>query len=146
MGVNYKSLYFDDIKTGQEITELTLPITFTKIVMGASAGRDWNPQHHDRDFVQQSMGMQDIFLATSFYMGILARFVTDWAGPESFLAALEFTMQRAIFPGDTMKITGQVAGTRVEGSRHLVDLNIQVSKEDGPTTKATATVELPSRG
>lgn len=145
MGSNYKSLYFEDVKTGHEVTELSLPITFTKVVMGASAGRDWNPQHHDRDFVQKSMGMQDIFLPTSFYMGILARFITDWAGPESFLSALEFTMQKAIYPGDIMKITGKIAGTRVDGSKHLVDLDIQVSNQNGPTTKATATVDLPSR-
>ena len=145
MVANYKSLYFEDIKIGHEVPELTFPITFTRVVMGASAGRDWNPQHNDRDFVQKKMGLRDIFLPTSFYMGILARYITDWAGPESFLSALEFRMQEPIFPGDTMRVTGKVSGTRTDDGRHLVDLDIRISTEKGPTTSASATVELSSR-
>ena len=145
MSPNYKSLFFEDVSIGSELPELSLPITLTKVVMGASAGRDWNPQHHDRDYVQKEMGLQDIFLPTSFYMGILARFITDWAGPESFLSALEFRMRESIFPSDDMKIAGKVVGTRVEDGKHLVDLDIVVSNQKGPTTYASATVELPLR-
>jgi len=145
MSANYKTLFFEDIKIGQEVPPLSMPITFTKIVMGASAARDWNLQHHDRDYVQKEMGLQDIFLSTAFYMGILARFMTDWAGPDSFLSAMDFRMQESIFPGDEMKITGKVAGTRVEADRHLVDVEILVSNQKGPTTRASATVDLPSR-
>ena len=145
MSSNYKSLFFEDVRVGEELPQLSLPVTITKLVMGDSAGRDWSPQHHDRDYVQNEMNIRDVFLPTSFYMGIIARFVTDWAGPESFFSSMEFQMREPICPGDDMKITGKVVGTRVEDGKHLVDLEIQVANQNGPTTPASVTIELPSR-
>ena len=45
-----------------------------------------------------------------------------------------------------MTITGRVTGKRVEGDRRLVDIDLLVSNQEGPTTPAGATVNLPSRG
>ena len=59
-----------------------LPVTPTVVVSTAIATRDFYPVHHDRDFAVRS-GSRDIFLNILTSTGLVARYVTDWAGPEA---------------------------------------------------------------
>lgn len=146
MSDNYTSLYYEDIKVGQDVTPLTMPITFTKLVMAASAGRDWQPYHHDREYTQKNTANKDVFIGVWFYMGMMSRLITDWAGPESFLRVLDFNMRKPIFPGDDMKLEGKVSWQRIEDNKPLIGVDITISSQAGPATTATVTVELPLRG
>ncbi|MFM8862405.1 MAG: acyl dehydratase, partial [Acidimicrobiia bacterium] len=68
-------------KVGDELPELALEMTATRIVAGAIATRDFMPVHHDRDYAQQQ-GAADIFmniLSTNAYCG---RYLSDWGGPD----------------------------------------------------------------
>lgn len=145
MVANYKSLYYEDVKPGQEIPPFSMPITFTRLVMADSAIRDWNPQHHDRDYVQKEANVRDVFLSTSFYMAMITRFITDWAGPEALIRVLEFNMRTPICPGDDMTIEGKISGQRSGDGQHMIDLDIKVKNQLGPGTEATATIDLPSK-
>lgn len=139
-------VYFEDIREGQELPSLSMDMTLTKLVMAASATRDWQPMHHDRDYARNKSKAKDIFINTGFNMGMMCRAITDWTGPKAFITKLSFKMERSIYPGDTMTITGKVTGKRVEDGKNLVDVDLLVSNQDGPTTPASVTVELPSRG
>ena len=59
----WKSLYWGDVEEGQELPTVTRDITYTTVVAGAIASRDFVPLHHDRDFAQKA-GLKDIFLNT----------------------------------------------------------------------------------
>ena len=56
-----------------------MPITVTRCVLMASASRKFAPQHHNRDYAQQHVGAPDCFSGTHFNIGLLSRFLTDWA-------------------------------------------------------------------
>jgi acyl dehydratase len=145
MARTYQSLVFEDVGEGDALPELVMPITMTRCLMAASAGRDWQRVHHDREYAQRTAGTRDLFLGTWFYMGILTRFATDWAGPTAFVSSLEFTMKVPLHPGDEMQIQGTVVGRRVEAGRYFVDLDVLISNQFGPTTPARLSVILPSR-
>ena len=139
-------VHFEDVKEGQELPSLSMDMTLTKLVMAASATRDWQPMHHDRDYARNRSKAKDIFVNTGFNMGMMCRAITDWAGPRAFITKLSFKMERSIYLGETMTITGKVTGKRVEDGKNLVDVDLLVSNQDGPTTPASVTVELPARG
>jgi acyl dehydratase len=141
-----EQVYFEDVGEGQELPSLSMDMTVTKLVMAASATRDWQPMHHDRDYARNKSRAKDIFINTGFNMGMMCRAITDWTGPKAFITKLSFKMERSIYLGDTMTITGKVTGKRVEDGKNLVDVDLLVSNQDGPTTPASVTVELPLRG
>jgi len=138
-------LYFEDVEEGQELPPLSMDMTVTKLMMAASATRDWQPMHHDRDYARNKSKAKDIFINTGFNMGMMCRAITDWAGPKSFITRLNFKMEKSIYAGDTMTITGKVTGKRVADGNKLVDIDLLVSSQTEPTTRASATVMLPSR-
>jgi acyl dehydratase len=122
-----------------------MPLTLTRCLMTASASRDWQRVHHDGDYARNEAGTRDLFVGTWFYMGMLTRYATDWAGPAAFVTSLDFSMKKPLCPGDDMRIQGTVVGCRTDNHRHLVDLELTISNQDGPTTPARLSVVLPSR-
>jgi acyl dehydratase len=76
----------------------------------------------------------------------LSHFLTDWIGDEGWLESMSSQMRKFNYQGDTHTFTGEVVGKRVEGDRHLVDIELRGTSQRGEITcPATATVSLPSR-
>lgn len=76
----------------------------------------------------------------------LTHFLTDWTGDEGWLESMSSQMRKFNYLGDTHTFTGEVVGKRVQGDRHLVDLELRGTSQRGEVTcPATATVSLPSR-
>lgn len=142
-----KQVYYEDVAVGQDIPTLSRELSVTTLVMGASATRDYQPQHHDREFAQQQSKTKDMFINTQFNMGMLCRVLTDWAGPRTVIKRLKFDMKNSVYPGDTMVITGKVTSKRSEGGKNFVDVDLLISNQDGQIcTPGDATVELPLKG
>jgi acyl dehydratase len=138
-------LQLDQVAVGEELPELSYPVTATTVVLGALASRDWRPMHHDKDFAVNRNGTKDIFLNTPNQAAWFERFVTDWTGPTGRLRRMRFRMHGSIFPGDTMVFGGRVTGTGVdEAGCGWVELEIQVAVDGDPKTTCTATVALPT--
>jgi acyl dehydratase len=85
-----------------------VPITTTLIVAAAIASRDYQDVHHDRDAAIRR-GTPDIFMNILTSSGLVARYVTDWAGPEALLTALRIKLGAPNYPGDAMLLEGRVA-------------------------------------
>lgn len=128
---------------GDELPELVLDMTATRIVAGAIATRDFMPVHHDRDYAQ-AQGAPDTFmniLSTNAYCG---RYLTDWAGPESLIRSLSIRLGVPVHPGSTLRFTGRVTGIEVSGDERLVHLDINAATESGDHATGTAVVALPA--
>ena len=93
-----------DVSVGDELPELSYPVTATTVVLGALAARDWRPMHHDKDFAVNRNGTQDIFLNTPNQAAWFERYLTDWTGPHGRLGRVTFRMLGSVFPGDTMTL------------------------------------------
>ncbi|HEV3279980.1 MAG TPA: hypothetical protein VG032_00095 [Acidimicrobiales bacterium] len=133
-----------DVAVGDELPELSYPVTATTVVLGALASRDFRPMHHDKDFAVERNGTRDIFLNTPNQAAWFERFVTDWTGPYGRLRRMTFRMLGSIFPGDTMVFRGTVTDTGIDATGcGWVSLDISVSVDGDAKTTCEARVALP---
>ncbi|MDI2130396.1 MaoC family dehydratase [Yinghuangia seranimata] len=131
------SLTYDDVNVGDELPELAIPLTATLITATAIATRDYQDVHHDRELAQ-AKGSPDIFMNILTSNGLVGRFVTDWAGPETELRKVAIRLGAPNYPGDTMTLTGKVTA-KTDG---LVEVAVVGANKLGNHVTGTVTVAL----
>src|SRR5207244_5060521 len=108
--VNTTTLRYDDVQEGDELPPLDVHLSRTLIVATAIASRDYQDVHHDPELARQR-GSKDVFMNILTTNGYVGRFVTDWAGPDAVLKKVAIRLGASNYPGDTMRMTGQVTST-----------------------------------
>ena len=76
--------------------------------------------------------------------GLVARYITDWAGPESILRNIKIRLGAPAIPGHVLKFTGRIESVRTEGDEGVVEVALEASTELGAHATGTATVSLPA--
>jgi len=128
-----------EVALGELLPPLAIPITATTIIAGALASRDYQDVHHDRDLAV-ARGAQDIFMNILTTNGYVGRFVTDWAGPEAWLRAVDIQLGVPNHPGDTMTLTGRVVAKR-DGA---LTVEVVGANRRGNHVTGTVTLVLPA--
>ena len=128
--------------TGEELPPFELNVTATVIVAGAIASRDFMPAHHDRGFAQ-GQGAPDIFMNILTTNGYVARYVTDWAGPEAMVRAIDIRLGAPAIPDHPLRFTGHVVADRREGDERVLDVAVRAANSLGPHATGTVTLSLP---
>jgi acyl dehydratase len=136
-----RSLRFEDVKVGQELPPLDVPLTAAIIVGGALASRDFTPVHHDRA-AAQAQGMQDVFMNILTTNGFVGRYVTDWAGPDASVTGLSVKLGTPNLPGDTMKLRGKVIAA--DPGERSVEVEIVGKNSWGNHVQGKVTLTLPA--
>lgn len=142
----FRDRFWEDVREGEALPTLVMPVTFTRCVYLASATRDFSPQHSNRDYAQQRSKTKDVFVNTPFTLGIVSRFLTDWAGPRSAVRRLSLSMRGNVCAGDDMIVNGTVTRTYVANGEPRVDVDVVIATQDGPVTPCGATLALPRHG
>jgi acyl dehydratase len=132
------TLRFAEVREGDPLAPCPVPITTTLIVAAAIASRDYQDVHHDKDAALRR-GTPDIFMNILTSSGLVARFVTDWAGPEALLTALRIRLGAPNFPGDTMVLEARVA--KAEAGR--VELALRGRNRLGDHVTGSVELRLP---
>ncbi len=130
-----------EVKVGDALPDLDVPLTAAIIVGGAIASRDYTPVHHDRA-AAQAAGMSDVFMNILTTNGYVGRFVTDWAGPDAMLKKVAIKLGTPNSPGDTMKLRGEV--TSIDTAAGTVEVTVVAKNAWGDHATGTVTVALPS--
>ena len=130
-----------DVKVGDALPDLDVPLSAAIIVGGAIASRDYTAVHHDRS-AAQAAGMSDVFMNILTTNGYVGRFVSDWAGPDAMLKRVAIKLGTPNTPGDTMKLRGEV--TRVDTAAGTVEVSVAAKNAWGDHATGTVTVALPS--
>lgn len=133
------SLHAADVKVGDELPTLEIPLTRTRIVATAIASRDYQDVHHDPGLAEER-GSKDIFMNILTTNGFVGRFITDWAGPDAVLRSVKIRLGAPNYPGDTMVLTGSV--TRKDGT--TVDVALRGANSLGDHVTGTVTLDLAS--
>jgi acyl dehydratase len=129
---------FEDVAVGEELPELTIPLTRTMIVATAIASRDYQDVHHDPSLAVER-GSKDVFMNILTTNGIVDRYVTGWAGPAAVVKAIKIRLGAPNYPGDTMVLSGTVTEKR-DGGR--VEIEVRGVNAIGPHVTGTVVVRL----
>ncbi len=130
------------VAIGDELPVFELPVTSTVIVAGAIASRDFMPAHHDAEYAR-SQGAPDLFMNILTTNGYVARFVTDWAGPEAMLRNVKIRLGVPAVPGQALRFSGRVTGVAEEGDERTIDLEVRAANDLGDHATGTVQVSLP---
>lgn len=140
-----RGLCYEDVAEGDVLPPLAMPITFTRCVYLASATRDFSPQHSNPTYARERSKTKDVFVNTPFNLGMISRFLTDWAGPTATVQRIRMAMRSNVCAGDDMILTGRVTKKYLVDGEPRVDVEVTISTQDGPVSPCEATVVLPSR-
>jgi hypothetical protein len=135
-----RSLRLGDVKVGDELPPLDVPLTAAVVVGGALASRDYTPVHHDRG-AAQAQGMQDVFMNILTTNGYVGRFVTDWAGPDAAIRHLSVKLGTPNVVGDVMKLSGRVVS--VDAGAGLVEVQVVGKNAWGNHVEGKVRLALP---
>ena len=130
-------------KVGDELPELVLEMTATRIVAGAIATRDFMPVHHDRDYAN-AQGAPEIFMNILSTNGYCGRYLSDWGGPDSLVRSLSIRLGVPVHPGSTLRFTGRITAIEPSGDEQLVHIDLRAANEMGDHATGTAIVALPA--
>jgi 3-oxocholest-4-en-26-oyl-CoA dehydrogenase beta subunit len=135
------SLSLAEVRVGDELPPLDVPLTAAVIVGGALASRDYTPVHHDRA-AARAQGLDDVIMNILTTNGYVGRFVTDWAGPDAAVRGLAVKLGAPNLPGDTMRLRGKVLA--VEPGAGTVTVEVVGKNSWGNHVEGKVTVALPS--
>ena len=135
-----KTKAFDDVRPGEALPELAIPITVQLITAGAIATRDYFPGHHDKDAARE-LGSPHVFMNILTTSGLVQRYVEDWAGPAARFADLKIKLGAPNYPGDTMTFSGEV--TSQDAASRTVQVTLKGKNSMGNHVTGTATLVLP---
>jgi acyl dehydratase len=131
-----------DIAVGDELPAFELPVTSTVIVAGAIASRDFMPAHHDAEFAR-AQGAPDMFMNILTTNGYVARFISDWAGPEAMIRKIAIRLGAPAIPGQPLRFTGQIAKMSTEGNECVIEVAVRAANELGDHATGTVIFSLP---
>ncbi len=131
---------YASVSVGDEIAPFELPLTRTLIVSTAIATRDYQVVHHDPSIAAER-GSKDIIMNILTSNAFAGRYVTDWAGPNSFISSVKIRLGAPNYPGDTMTVTGSV--TSKDDATRTVTVAVKGSNSMGDHMNATVEVVLP---
>lgn len=130
------------ITVGQELPPFELDVTSTVIVAGAIASRDFMPAHHDPAFAK-AQGAPDMFMNILTTNGYVARYVTDWAGPEAMVRSIKIRLGAPAVPGKPLRFSGHVAARSEAHGECVMELAVRVVNDLGDHAAGTVTFSLP---
>ena len=124
------------------LPEISLDLSLRRAIQAVAGTRDYYPFHHDEQFAKEN-GAEGIFFNTMFLQGFVGRALNEWFGNDAFPRRLEVAMRSSNYVGRTLTANGTVAAVRESDGRRLVDVDVTLATEDGPTTDVKLTVQLP---
>ncbi|GAA4577180.1 MaoC/PaaZ C-terminal domain-containing protein [Planotetraspora kaengkrachanensis] len=123
------------VVAGSVLPPLTIELTPTVVISTALATRDFTPVHHD-PAIAKAQGSKDIFLNILTTMGLVERYVSDWAGPDARFRGIKVKLGVPAYAGDTLTFSGTVA--TVGENEAVVEVTGSVSL--GPHVTASAVI------
>lgn len=132
------------IAIGQRLPLREIDVSAQRVVAGAAASFDWQPQHHDHCFAVERMKLPGIILNQPTQTGWLAQLALAWSGYEARIARQRVRMRSPISPGDRMQFGGEVvACERAAQGWHWLQLALTLHCGERLATDCALLLALP---
>lgn len=133
-----RTLTDDEVEIGSVLPELSIELTPTVVISTALATMDFTSVHHDVEGAR-AQGSKDIFLNILTTMGLVERYVTDWAGPEAVIRRINVKLGVPAYAGDRLSF----GGTVVSRSDHEYTVEVRGKVSLGDHATGTIIFSLP---
>ena len=134
------TISFDVVRIGEPLPPLTLAVTPSVIVAGATASGDFEVVHHDVP-AARARGTPDIFMNILTTNGYVQRFVNDWVAPAGRIRSVDIRLGVPTFAGDTLRFVGVVK--EKNAAERTLDIAVTGTNSIGQHLNATVRVTLP---
>lgn len=136
----YRTRVFNDVSVGEKLPNFNFPISVSFVVGSAVASRDFTPVHHDKA-AANAAGLANVFPNILADNGLVGRYLTDWAGPESTVKRINIKLGAPVMPGEDLKFTGEVVAK--DDATGIVDVKVTAKGNWGMHLDGIARVQLP---
>lgn len=140
----HATLAWPDIREGDIVPTVSLPLDMTRMMWMAYLSRDYNPFHFDVEYARAN-GAAHVFVQWASYMGFIYRFLHDWAGPEAWVSQVSYQLQRMNLANDVMSASGRVVRKYQQQGKGMVEIEFSISNARGVSTTGTAVLSLDTR-
>ena len=129
------------VEVGTALPTLTARLTRETLVRYAGASGDFNPIHYS-DHAATSLGLPGVIAHGMLTMGVAARLVTTWAGPDARLVSYGVRFTKPVpVPDDGVGAELQVSGTVTASDADTLTVTLDVTC-DGEKVLGAARVVL----
>jgi hypothetical protein len=87
-------------------------------------------------------GAPDAFMNILTTNGYVARYATDWAGPEAMLRSIKIRLGAPAVPGRPLRFTGRVTAKSEADGESVVELAVRAANDLGDHATGTVTLSL----
>lgn len=142
------TLYFDDVKIGQQIAAIDKgTISTTHIMRWSAAIENFHRIHYDQAFATGHDKLPGVLINGSWKQHVLIQMIKDGFGPGGWVWKLNFRYKKMDIAGDAVRGTAKVTGKQEAGGLGFVTLTVQLVNQHGEvSTAGTAIGVLPLRG
>ena len=138
--------YFEDVEPGETIGPLETVASDEGVISFCQVWDSSMPNRFTDQAIAEKANLPGPIVPGIMSMGIMARLLTDWAGPDG-LKDLDLVFRQPVPHNKTLTITATITDTRREGGENLVECDILMTGTEGERyVGGTAIVSLPSKG
>jgi hydroxyacyl-ACP dehydratase HTD2-like protein with hotdog domain len=137
-------LHYADIAVGRTWPPRTVVPTTVQLFLFSAATGNPHRIHYDRTYAVEVEGHRDLVVHGPLLGALLAATLSDWLGPATQLVRISLQNRASAYVDRPLRIEAAVTGKREDGDRKLIDLDVNVSRDDGVVcVPGTAVVRLP---
>lgn len=132
-----------DISVGDVVTPMDIELTHTIVAATAIASMDFMPVHHDKDYALSQFA-PDAFLNILSTNGFVSKFLTDWAGPDTWVKNINIKLGVPAVPHQTLRFSGEVLSKAELQDKVEITVSVTAANDTGNHATGSAVITLPS--
>ena len=137
--------YFEDVEPGDEIGPLETVATDEGVISFCQIWDNPMPNRFTDQAVAEEAQLPGPIVPGIMSMGIMARLLTDWAGPEA-LRDLDLVFRQPVPHNKPLTVSATITDTRMDEGENVVECDILMTGAQGERyIGGKAIVALPSK-
>lgn len=122
---------YEDLSIGDRLPPFVTVVSRAQMFLFSAATNNAHRIHYDRSWAIEEEGLRDIVVHGPLHGALMARAVTDWAGPEARMTGYAMRHRRPGFPDEEIRFDGEVVAMRRQDGQNIVDVEIRETNANG---------------